>query len=134
MSSRPVLPPHVPWGVRLRGGDAHRDDPGNKQALLSQRRNAERTARHPQYFKKMTNGWTAYEFGFLPSQECQNLAGILIAGSIVFALDDAMWKKYRIGSIMKLAGRNGKIVNSNYSVQPTSKLDLGADPSESLPA
>lgn len=86
----------------------------------------------PNIFEKMTNGWTAYEFGFLPSPERQSLAvsGVLIAGSIVFALNDAMWKKYRIGSVMKLAGRNGKIVNSNYSVQPTSKLDLGADPSD----
>ena len=54
----------------------------------------------------------------------------MIADSIVFALNDAMWKKYRIGSVMKLADRAGIIVNYNYSVRPASNLDVDADPSD----
>jgi len=67
----------------------------------------------------MQNSMNAYQF----SQGLGNLAtlGVLIGPSIVFALNDAMWKKYPIGKMFGLA-------STNTYYQADSNLDLSADP------
>jgi len=67
----------------------------------------------------MQNAMNAYQF----SQGLGNLAtlGVFIGPSIVFGLNDAMWKKYPIGKMFGLDP-----TNSYY--QAGSNLDLGADP------
>jgi hypothetical protein len=83
-------------------------------------------------YEKMTNASTAFEFAFLPSPARQQLAicGVIIAANVVFALNDAMWKKYRIGTLLKLQNLAGQIVDYNYSARPTSNLSLADDPED----
>src|SRR5580704_5277755 len=51
------------------------------------------------FFQKMSDAWTAYEFGIAPPPQRVPLAttGILISRPIVFSLNDAMWNRYRFG-------------------------------------
>jgi hypothetical protein len=83
-------------------------------------------------YEKMTNAWTAFEFAFLPRPARQQLAacGVIIATSVVFALNDAMWKKYRIATMLKLQNLSGQVANYNYSARATSNLSLDADPED----
>ncbi|HEV2879241.1 MAG TPA: hypothetical protein VGW96_06615 [Candidatus Eremiobacteraceae bacterium] len=69
----------------------------------------------------MQNSMNAYQF----SLGLGNLAtlAVLIGPSIVFALNDNMWKKYSIGKMLTLA-------STNTYYQASSKLDLSADPDD----
>lgn len=80
-------------------------------------------------FQKMSLAWTCYEFS-LEQHGRRRLAmtGVLIAEPVVFALNDAMWSKYRIGTTLALADRNGRIVNQNFTRRAWSNLDPAASP------
>jgi hypothetical protein len=81
-------------------------------------------------YEKMTNAWTAFEFAFHPHPATQQLTtcGVIIAANVVFALNDAMWKKYRIAEMLKLQDLSGRIVDYNYAARPSSNLNLAANP------
>jgi hypothetical protein len=81
-------------------------------------------------YEKMTNASTAFEFAFQPrpARERLTTCGVMIAANVVFALNDAMWKKYRIATVLKLHDLAGQIVDTNYAARPTSNLSLDADP------
>ena len=80
-------------------------------------------------FQKMTLAMTAYEFA-LERGERLNLAltGVLIAEPVVFALNDAMWRKYRIAATLTLPDRAGQIGTRNFTRTPWSDLNLDASP------
>ncbi len=84
------------------------------------------------FFQKMSDAWTAYEFGIQPPPQRVSLAttGILISRPIVFALNDAMWKKYHIGQVYKLTDRSGNIATQNFSCAAWSSLDLAVSPED----
>jgi intracellular sulfur oxidation DsrE/DsrF family protein len=69
----------------------------------------------------MQNSMNAYQF----SLGLGNLAtlAVMIGPSIVFALNDSMWKKYSIGKMLGLAP-------TNTYYQASSNLDLSADPDD----
>ena len=86
-------------------------------------------------FQKMTLAWTAYEFSLLPTGGAPGhtrvrlaMTGVLIAEPVVFALNDAMWAKYRIGPTLKLRDREGRISHNNFTRAAWSNLDLSASP------
>jgi hypothetical protein len=83
-------------------------------------------------FERMANAWTAYEFTLTQSPATKKLAvaAVLISVPVVFALDDAMWKKYRIGEIFKLTDRFGAPAAANVTAPAWSNLDLSADPGD----
>ena len=80
-------------------------------------------------FQKMTLAMTAYEFA-LEKGERLNLAmaAVLIAEPVVFALNDAMWRKYRIASTFSLPDRAGRIGTRNFTRPAWSDLNLHASP------
>jgi hypothetical protein len=80
----------------------------------------------------MTNAWTAYQFALTEAPATKKLAvaAVLIAAPVVFALDDSMWKKYRIGQIFKLTDRFGNPATTNVTAPAWSNLDTSADPGD----
>jgi hypothetical protein len=51
------------------------------------------------FFQKMCLAWTTFEFSLVANGRMSlAMTCVLIAEPIVFALNDAMWRKYRIGS------------------------------------
>lgn len=83
-------------------------------------------------FLKMTNAWNAYEFSLhmLPAKEKIAVGAVLIAAPIIFALDDAMWAKYRLGSVFNVTDRGGAIATTNPTRTAWGTLDLHADPND----
>jgi|SRR5579872_6489676 len=81
-------------------------------------------------FERMTNAWTAYEFTLThaPATKRLAVAAVLVSTPVVFALDDAMWRKYRIGEIFKMTDRFGAPALTNVTVPAWSNLDASADP------
>ena len=70
----------------------------------------------------MQNSMNAYEFSYPNTGKLSTLA-VLMGPGIVFALNDAMWTKYKIGDAFKLADTN--IYNA-----ASSNLDLSASPDD----
>ena len=83
-------------------------------------------------FMKMANAWNAYEFSLRPAPARTHLsvAAVLIAAPVIFALNDAMWTKYRIGEIFDVTDRTGAIATSNPSRAAWGPLDLDAGPND----
>lgn len=54
----------------------------------------------------MQNSLNAYQFSFGMGPGSLSTLGVLIGPSIVFALNDATWKKYNIGGALNLAATN----------------------------
>ncbi len=81
-------------------------------------------------FERMANAWTGYEFALTQSPATKKLvvAAVLVSTPVVFALDDAMWKKYRIGEVFKMTDRFGAPATTNVTAPAWSNLDLSADP------
>lgn len=80
-------------------------------------------------FQKMALTKTAYEFA-MERDERLTLAqvGVLIAEPVVFALNDAMWRKYRIAATLSLPDRAGRIGTRNFTHPAWSDLNLDASP------
>jgi hypothetical protein len=83
-------------------------------------------------FMKMTNAWNAFQFSLLPrpARTPLAMAAVLIAAPIVFALNDAMWAKYRIGDVLSITDRGGATALTNPTSAAWGPLDLGADPND----
>lgn len=83
-------------------------------------------------FERMANAWTGYEFTLTlpPATKKLAVAAVLVSTPVVFALDDAMWRKYRIGEIFKMTDRFGGPAVSNVTAPAWSNLDLSADPGD----
>ena len=83
-------------------------------------------------FMKMTNAWNAYTFSRdpAPGRTALAVAAVLIAAPIVFALNDVMWKKYRIGEVLGVTDRSGATAVANPTRTAWGPLDLGADPND----
>ena len=80
-------------------------------------------------FQKMTLAMTAYEFALERGQRLTlSLAAVLIAEPVVFALNDAMWRKYRIAATFSLPDRTGHIGTRNFTHPPWSDLNLDVSP------
>ncbi len=80
-------------------------------------------------FQKMALSWTTYEFSLVPDKHLKlAMTAVLIAEPVVFALNDAMWAKYRIAQTFKLPDRSGRIGNVNFTRKAWSNLDLSASP------
>jgi len=80
-------------------------------------------------FQKMTLAMTAYEFALEKGERLKlAMAAVLIAEPVVFALNDAMWRKYRIATTFSLPDRTGHIGTRNFTSIPWSDLDLDASP------
>jgi hypothetical protein len=54
----------------------------------------------------MQNALNAYEFSYAMGPGSLAVLGVLLGPSIVYALDDAMWSKYGLGSIFSLNATN----------------------------
>lgn len=80
-------------------------------------------------FQKMSLAWTCYEFS-LGKRRALSMAGILIANPVVFALNDAMWKKYGIAQAFKLSNRSGRIESHNFSHAAWSSLNMAVGPND----
>jgi intracellular sulfur oxidation DsrE/DsrF family protein len=72
----------------------------------------------------MQNALNAYEFSYNMGAGSLAVLAVLIGPSIVLALNDAMWKKYHIGTALKLPSAT----NSYYIA--SSNLDLSASPDD----
>jgi intracellular sulfur oxidation DsrE/DsrF family protein len=80
-------------------------------------------------FQKMTLAKTAYEFALeRGGRLALTLTAVLIAEPVVFALNDAMWKKYRIAATFSLPDRSGRIGTHNFTRAAWSDLSLDASP------
>jgi hypothetical protein len=80
-------------------------------------------------FQKMTLAMTAYEFALERGNRLTlAMAAVLIAEPVVFALNDAMWQKYRIAATFSLQDRTGRIGARNFTRIPWSNLNLDASP------
>ena len=80
-------------------------------------------------FQKMTLAKTAYEFALERGERLTlALVGVLIAEPVVFALNDAMWRKYKIAATFSLPDRTGQIGTRNFTHTPWSDLNLDASP------
>jgi intracellular sulfur oxidation DsrE/DsrF family protein len=80
-------------------------------------------------FQKMTLAMTAYEFALEKGERLTlALAAVLIAEPVVFALNDAMWRKYRIAATLSLPDRGGRIGTVNFTRAAWSDLNLNASP------
>jgi hypothetical protein len=71
----------------------------------------------------MQNSLNAYEFSYGLGAGSLTTLAVLIGPSIVLALNDAMWKKYHIGTAFK-------VDDTNTYYQPSSNLDLSASPDD----
>jgi intracellular sulfur oxidation DsrE/DsrF family protein len=81
-------------------------------------------------FQKMTLAWTCYEFALERGERLKlAVAGVLIAEPVVFALNNAMWAKYRIASMLSLPDREGSIGTRNFTRKAWSDLNFAASPS-----
>jgi hypothetical protein len=70
-------------------------------------------------FQKMTLAMTAYEFALERGNRLTlAMAAVLIAEPVVFALNDAMWQKYRIAATFSLQDRTGRIGARNFTRIP----------------
>lgn len=80
-------------------------------------------------FMRMVNAWNAYDFSLDVAPQRENLAvvGVLISKPVVFALNDAMWSKYRIAQIFKITDRTGATAKSNPTRAAWGSLDLSDD-------
>lgn len=54
----------------------------------------------------MQNSMNAHDFSFAFGKGSLATLGVLMGPAVVLALDDSMWKKYNIGSALKLASTN----------------------------
>jgi intracellular sulfur oxidation DsrE/DsrF family protein len=72
----------------------------------------------------MQNSLNAYEFSYGMGAGSLSTLAVLIGPSIVLALNDAMWKKYHIGTAFKLD-------ETNTYYEASSNLDLSANPDDS---
>ena len=80
-------------------------------------------------FQKMTLAKTAYEFSMEKGERLTlALTAVLIAEPVVFALNDAMWRKYRFASTFSLPDRAGRIDSRNFTRTAWSDLNLDASP------
>lgn len=71
----------------------------------------------------MQNSMNAFEFSYPKSTGPLATVGVVMAPAMIFALNDAMWEKYKFGAAFNLAP-------SNIYYRATSKLDLGASPDD----
>ena len=80
-------------------------------------------------FMRMVNAWNAYTFSLdvAPRREALAVAGVLISRPVVFALNDAMWAKYRIAQIFKITDRTGAIATGNPTRAAWGVFDVQAD-------
>jgi intracellular sulfur oxidation DsrE/DsrF family protein len=74
-------------------------------------------------FIHMQNSMNAYEFSYGLGRGSLATLAVFIGPSVVFALNNAMWKKYQIGSAFKLDP-----TNTYYAAN--SNLDLSASPDD----
>lgn len=80
-------------------------------------------------FQKMTLAKTAYEFSMEKGERLAlALTAVLIAEPVVFALNDAMWRKYRIAATFSMPDRAGRIGTRNFTRAAWSDLNLDASP------
>jgi len=80
-------------------------------------------------FQKMALAMTCYEFALERGERLTlAMAGVLIAEPVVFALNDAMWQKYRIAATFSLPDRTGRIGTRNFTRKAWSDLNLDASP------
>jgi len=80
-------------------------------------------------FQKMSLAMTCYEFALERGQRLAlAMAAVLIAEPVVFALNDAMWRKYRIAATFSLRDRTGQIGTRNFTRKAWSDLNLDASP------
>lgn len=132
-ASEPWMPPHFP--ILLRG---EYDYDGMIRALTADTPHKQVFLSNPPLltgngiaglFQKMSLAWTSYEFALVPKTRVKlAMTAVLIAAPVVFALNDAMWAKYRIASILGLRDRDGRIRNENFTRKAWSNLDLNANP------
>lgn len=71
----------------------------------------------------MQNSLNAFEFSYPKSVGPLAVLGVLLAPSMIFALNDATWQKYKFGSAFNLA-------DTNIYYSATSNLDLKASPDD----
>ncbi len=81
---------------------------------------------------RMVNAWNAYEFALevAPKRETLAVAAVLISRPIVFALNDAMWKKYRIAQTFHIVDRTGAPARGNPTRAAWGPLDPSAGPND----
>lgn len=83
-------------------------------------------------FLRMVNAWNAYEFALevAPKRETLAVAAVLISRPVVFALNDAMWKKYRIAQTFHIVDRTGAPARGNPTRAAWGPLDPSAGPND----
>ena len=81
---------------------------------------------------RMVNAWNAYEFALevAPKRETLAVAAVLISRPIVFALNDAMWKKYRIAQTFHIVDRTGAPARGNPTRAAWGALNPAAGPND----
>lgn len=70
----------------------------------------------------MQNSMNAFQFSY-PERDPLATMGVLMAPAMVFALNDAMWKKYSLGAAFELSP-------TNTYYRASSRLDLSANPDD----
>jgi hypothetical protein len=76
----------------------------------------------------MKNAYNGYQFGFGIPPERIGIAACLHGTANVFAYNDAMWAKYRLGENFGFKDPSGNLVTTNIFYHARSQNDPNADP------